>query len=242
MKLMRSLKMRILVTLVLIGTFDSGYRMDAYSKMLSNDSSAYEVVMSEDENEELVKLINNGMIDIESLGPAQQLNNDDIADKQDVRINVIGLVEKNHITQVEENIKLVPDKIIENFEEEGWNFYITTNNLSKEYFNNNYEKVWGVTSFNEKVIKVANDTYGIETAVIHELGHYFDYMNQFPSSSYEFKRIYAEEIDKFRMDVGAEFLILNEKEFFAQTFYYSIKDPSRCTPQALSYITMLQNN
>jgi len=214
MKLTNNLKMRILVIFVLSYVFGSSYKIDTYCGVLQNDDETTQVSSDVDSNS----------------------TNIETEDPEIYEIKVIGAVKGACIEQAEENLELVPDEIMNNFVKEGWKFYITTRDINEEYFNSRYNEVLGVTSYKEKCIKVMNEEFAIELAVIHEVGHYFDYLTKFSSVSDEFRQIYEEEIGEFRKKIEAGVQIFNEREFFAQTFYYLIKDPSKCTPKALEFV------
>lgn len=212
MKLRKSLKMRLLVIFVLSCIFCNVYMKDTYSSVLQNNNGTKQIITTTNSNQ----------VNLKS------------KKRENYEIKVIGTVKNDYIEQVEENLELIPNEIMQSFINDGWKFYITTASINEEYFENKYDDVLGVTSYKEKCIKVSNSEKAINFAVIHEMGHYFDYITNFSSNSDEFKEIYKDEIDEFYLESG--FVIQNEKEFFAQTFYYTIKDQSRCTPKALKYM------
>lgn len=147
-----------------------------------------------------------------------------------------------NIKIAEDEISKLPKNIVESFYKEKWSIQITNENLSKKFFNGAYKTVIGVTITASKQIYIQNNKNSIERSLIHEFGHYLDWYSNYPSNNLEFKQIYNKEVKAFKSRITNSSCVSNEKEFFAHIFYYSIKDESKCTPEALELIQRYVNN
>ena len=136
----------------------------------------------------------------------------------------------------ENEISKLPYNLIETFNNKNCSIQISNENISSKYFNNLYNNVIGVTLTNSKQIIVENKKSSISKSISHEFGHFLDWYFKFPSMSQEFKEIYTEEINTFKEKIPNASCVRNSTEFFAHTFYYYIKDQSKCTPKALKFI------
>lgn len=138
------------------------------------------------------------------------------------------------VDKVNRELAYVPENIKQHFVNSGWHIYITTENIAQTYFNGIYNSVRGATFPGTIVIETRN--IAVSTAVCHEFGHYLDYTLGFPSSSAEFSDIYNEEVSTFKSRIPNSSCVSSPAEFFAETFYYICKDPSKCTPQAAEFV------
>ena len=147
-----------------------------------------------------------------------------------------------NIKTAEEQISKLPKNIVDRFYEKKWRKQITNENLSNKFFDGAYKTVIGVTVTASKQIYIQNNKNSIQKSLIHEFGHYIDWHSNYPSNNLEFKQIYNKEVKTFKSKITNSSCVSNEKEFFAHTFYYSIKDESKCTPRALELIQRYVNN
>lgn len=109
---------------------------------------------------------------------------------------------------------IIPENIRNNFKQNGWHILLTTKPLEEE-LNLDYSII-AVTLPKEKVIKIEATQSGIRKSLIHEVGHYIDYTNNYISKTKDFKEIYIEESGKLDINYGqAKF---NELEYFAESF------------------------
>lgn len=163
--------------------------------------------------------------------------NEEIADssaRTQYTVGTIGEVDRENVRELEEILHLVPAELLSRFYNNGWIICVTDENIGKTYMNDNKQYnaaiVWG-----KKMIVVEDRSDAINGS-IHEFGHYLDGINNRPSYSDEFHPIYLEETETFKANIVDEGCVHNQSEFFAQTFYYYILDPSKCTPKAYEYI------
>lgn len=147
-----------------------------------------------------------------------------------------GKVDSKYINNVNSQLKKVPANVMNSFNKNGWNLYVTDKNLASTFFSNIYSSVRGVTIYRMKTIYIEDRAIAVKTAPLHELGHYVDYANGMPSYNKEFKSIYKEEVNTFKSRIPNSGSVRDEQEFFASTFYYIFNDPSKCTPKAKDYV------
>ena len=153
-----------------------------------------------------------------------------------------GEIEKESIIVAEKEISRIPQNMLNIFEAEGWRIEISNANISAKYFGGRYGNVMGVTITDQHVIVIQNRTSSIQSSIIHEFGHYIDTRFDFPSLSDEFWEIYLQEVDTFISRIPNSSSVRDEMEFFASTFYYMMKDPSKCTPRATEFVQRYINS
>lgn len=142
----------------------------------------------------------------------------------------------------ESEISRLPQNVLNSFINDGWTINITNDNIASKYFGGSYSNVMGATKMDAKQIIIQNKKSCVQASIIHEMGHFIDNYFDYPSLSDEFWEIYNSEIDTFRSRIPNSSAIRDELEFFAHTFYYSVKDPSKCTPMALQFVENYVNN
>lgn len=146
------------------------------------------------------------------------------------------------LNKLNNELNRVPKKLLTIFTKEGWTISVTGENLAKTHFNGKYSSVQGLTNYNEKYILIENRDNAINESTIHEFGHFLDYYLNFASSTEEFRNIYNDEVEKFKSNISNSGCVRNEREFFAETFYYMYTDSSKCTSEAYRFINNLINN
>ena len=151
-------------------------------------------------------------------------------------------VSEGNVKTAEYELDTLPQKMINAFKNNNWTITISNENISAKYFNGSYGNVKGVTLTAYNKIIIQNRTTSIQTSIVHEMGHFLDWYFNFPSLSTEFKNIYNAEVNTFKSRIPNSSCVSNEMEFFAHTFYYIIKDSSKCTPMALEYVRNYLNS
>ncbi len=151
-------------------------------------------------------------------------------------------VSLNLMQTAESEIIKLPTNVVNAFSSDGWTINLTNDNIATKYFGGTYSNVLGATKIDSKQIIIQNRKSCIRKSVAHEMGHYLDWHFSFPSLRDEFRKIYNQEIDTFKSKISNSSAVRDEKEFFAHTFYYLIKDPSKCTPMAAQYVQNYVNN
>ena len=145
----------------------------------------------------------------------------------------------NYFEKLPENIKT---KLLEN----GWNIYITDENLAEKYYANTYEKIAGVTVYDEKNIYIEARSGAIKNSIYHEVGHAIDSEHGFTSQNEDFNEIYENEQENF-VEVGNEesnYGTSSNLEYFAETFNQIMLYPESAkenVPESYEYIENLVN-
>lgn len=139
---------------------------------------------------------------------------------------------------------LIPENIRDNFINSGWQIELVSNSLKEEY--NIEYTVCGVTLPSEHKIKIQANQSSIRAALVHEVGHYVDYINSYPSSEDTFISLYNKHGDKllgyYTNYAESNY---NVKEYFAELFKAYIIDDYTITYQfsnEMNIIKTLINN
>lgn len=160
-----------------------------------------------------------------------------------VNVFLEGRVSKWDAEKLIETLKVVPDKILQDFNKDGFEIILTDVNISEKYYKG---KVIGIISGlfveEDKKIYISRKSNYINYATIHEIGHYFDFKNNWSSVSKEFINIYESEKEKLKTVSCDDHYKSNSKEFFATSFKEFLKNPKRLkkyTPLTYEYIKKL---
>ncbi|MCR5108123.1 MAG: hypothetical protein K6B28_08155 [Lachnospiraceae bacterium] len=125
--------------------------------------------------------------------------------------------------------------VMDSFLSSGWKIILTSADLDELLFNGQTENVAGCTYSSRKEIYVESGDSSY--CVIHEIGHYIDYVLNYASQTEEFQSIYAKESGNLT-DYGTT----SAEEFFAEVYMYSLLEPEttaeKC-PLAYAYVTAL---
>ncbi len=125
--------------------------------------------------------------------------------------------------------------VMESFLSSGWKIILTSADLDELLFNGQTENVAGCTYSSKKEIYV--ETGDSSYCVIHEIGHYIDYVLNYASQTEEFQSIYASEAGSL-----TNYGTTSAEEFFAEVYMYSLLEPEttaeKC-PLAYAYVTAL---
>lgn len=159
-------------------------------------------------------------------------------------VKQIGNVDPANISIVEDELFLLPDGLLEYFITDGWEIYVTDEDIAEVYFNGKYKSVMEATIYSKKWIVIENREEAVLSSPLHAFGHYLDYINgspvyseaDLPSSSDEFKAITDEEMEIFKSNIPNSSCVRNTQEFYAETFYYYLTCPSKCTPEAFEFM------
>lgn len=158
----------------------------------------------------------------------------DLSVKTQYTVGTIGEVDMENVRTLETILHLIPTELLSHFYNNDYTICVTDKKIGKTYMNNNNQYNAAIV-WSKKMIVVEDRSDAIKGSV-HELGHYLDGINNRPSYSDEFHQIYLEEAETFKANIVDGGCVHNQSEFFAQTFYYYILDPSKCTPKAYEYV------
>lgn len=155
-------------------------------------------------------------------------------EESNTKVEKVVHVEKTN--SVPNDVPKEEDQTIKTIIADGFSIYITTENIAQVYYEGKFKSVRATFRRNAKEIRIENREVAIFESVEHEFGHYLDFLNGDTSWSEEFGQIYEEESEEFKTRISNPGCVSNQGEFFAETFYYIIKDPSKCTPKAKAYV------
>lgn len=155
-------------------------------------------------------------------------------------VGTIGNVEQKYVEAIEERLLTLPPVLVNSFIEDGWNIYITSEDLAAHY---GYKigSVLGSTNYGERTIYIEDREKAILSAVEHEFGHYLDYARGVQSLGDEFNQIYQEEVETFKSNIPNPGCVSGPQEFFAETFAWIIVDEYKCTPKAKEFVERVLN-
>ena len=155
-------------------------------------------------------------------------------------VKTIGNVKQKYVDAVEEIILTLPPVLVNSFIENGWNIYVTTEELAARY-QYRIGSVRGITNYKERRIDIEDREEAVLSAVEHEFGHYLDYVGGVQSLGEEFNQIYREEVETFKSNIPNPGCVSGPQEFFAETFAWIIVDESKCTPKAKEFVETVLN-
>lgn len=178
--------------------------------------------------------LGNPQIDQNTLRETQQLGEQTQSDDYSY-VYMLGEVSEEEYETFATYLDMVvagDSALIETFEDSGWQIILTSADLDDLLFRGQTNGVEGCTYFNKHVIYVHAGEYSY--CVIHELGHYLDYVCNYTSYSDTFAEIFEAEAANL-----TEYGQTSAQEFFAEVYSYSYLEPetlaSNC-PQALAYV------
>lgn len=130
-----------------------------------------------------------------------------------------GAIDVNLFDKLYSQLTLVPEKLISRFKAENWKFYITDRDIGQFMFND-AKGVCGGTSTYESAIYISNTDHAINTAAVHEFGHFLDYLTYTSFDSSDFENVYAAEKSALKSAFGLNNSdVGNVHEYYASCFY-----------------------
>ena len=129
-----------------------------------------------------------------------------------------------------------PISVQKSFVDNGWNYYIVENQGISKAFGQK-KKGWIIdayTDINGKAIYINGSKRNIKS-LYHEMGHFIDSTQGWPSQTAEFAAIYASEAARV-----SEYATSNAKECFAEVVMGYYTDPEgtkKKAPQAYAFVT-----
>ena len=129
-----------------------------------------------------------------------------------------GNVSQDSVDRANELLNAMPERLLESFIDRGWRFYVTDKNIAYDILGGEFNSVKGVTDFDNHEIFIEQREAAVETAVVHEFGHYLDYINGNQSQTAEFSDIFSAESNAFVKTFNVDFYY-DIGEFFADGVY-----------------------
>lgn len=127
-------------------------------------------------------------------------------------------VDQLWIDAVNSKLSVLPTILIDEFRNDGWHYYCTTMNLDAVFYGSRYGGVMGTTNYDEYRILVEPRWDAMNTAVVHEMGHWYDWHLGTITSSSEFMDIYYSETNAFKNTFQIH-SYYEQKELFAEAFW-----------------------
>lgn len=127
-------------------------------------------------------------------------------------------VDSYWVDTANKKLSILPENLIDAFRADGWHYYCTTMNLDAVYYGSMYGGVIGITNYDERRILVEDRTDAMDTAVIHEMGHWYDWHLGMITETSEFMNIYytEESTFKYTFTVHSHY---DSTELFAEAFW-----------------------
>lgn len=122
------------------------------------------------------------------------------------------------VQAVNEQLRVIPATLLQQFQAQGWHMYCTSDDIDKVHFGGQFGSVMGVTVYDNKVIYIEDRQIAVTESPVHEFGHYLDYSLGFISHQAEFMNIYQREQATFRNAYGVPGYF-NQEELFAEAFW-----------------------
>lgn len=155
-----------------------------------------------------------------------------------IKCQIDGNVDEKFATMVENELNSIPANLRAKFIKDGWHIYVTNENLAKLYYGDEYAIVYGSTFYDKGLILMYGNSTAIAKATIHEFGHWFDDELGTISETYTFNKIYKAEKNAFE-SVFYRGIQLDNREYFAEAFYFYIKNPTQLkntAPQTYNFM------
>lgn len=149
-----------------------------------------------------------------------------------------GNVDDHWISDINQQLSMIPQYLITEFQNDGWHIYCTDMNIDAVYYNSQFGAVMGTTNYDEHRILIEDRQQAVNEAVIHEIGHWLDYHNGTVTDSNEFMNIYYAETDAFKNGFGVHFYY-DQKELFAEAFWKYITENQQladCCPRLYDFM------
>lgn len=151
----------------------------------------------------------------------------------------LGGVDQSWIDVVNSKLSVLPTSLIDEFRADGWHYYCTTLNLDATFYGGQYGGVMGTTNYDEHRILVEPRWDAMNTAVVHEMGHWYDWHLGTITNTSEFMNIYYNETNAFKSTFQIH-SYYEQKELFAEAFwrFYTDNDLLRSScPQLYAFMS-----
>lgn len=188
--------------------------------------------------------------DKEGFVKTSQLSNERIITKnpEDYGYSVLGNCKE--INTMNSYMSKVPQNIFNFIFSNGWNIYLTDENLAQTEFNGIYKSIMGATILTTKTIKIEDRKNAIKEALFHELGHAIDWYNGSIKCNYcnsdEFINIFnAERISSLSLSGTSQHTISGIHEYFAECinqYLSNTENFKKICPLSYTYVSNIIQN
>ncbi len=138
--------------------------------------------------------------------------------------------------------EIIPDNIKQLLTDNGWKITVSGTDLSPRF---GFDfKISGITLYDEKIIYIDKRKKDVNHALIHEIGHAIDIINDWPSLSDEFSEIFKTEKDDFNKcdteSIGDGHHTSSAVEYFASVFHQIFVNEEKCkefVPRSYEFVS-----
>ena len=148
------------------------------------------------------------------------------------KVETEGKVSERTIQKFWEMYDLLPESLREQYETEDFTIRITKKELTEYYDGSTEGIINGIFSYERKMIFLYGTESALESAMLHEFGHYLDWKCGFPSRTDTFKELYEKE--NILMETNPH--INDPTEFFAEVFQEWLRHDTNDFPTTISFI------
>lgn len=128
-----------------------------------------------------------------------------------------GEVRAAMFKELDAALSLLPEGVLDDFQEQGWKIVLTTHDINAEHSGIDFgNELAGLTSHTERTVYLQADPVQLARSALHEMGHYMDSRLGWPSQSPEFKEAYEAERESYASFY--EYGSTNEYEMFASMY------------------------
>lgn len=161
------------------------------------------------------------------------------ADFNDI-IHAEGTVPVSRLNALNSKLSIIPAGLIDSFRNNGWKIIMTNRDIGKFLFNG-AKGICAATTTTTNTIYFANTDHAVDVAVVHEFGHYMDFVITGTSGRGDFYNIYMSEKAALKSAFGFNRSdISNTKEFYAScldAYYMNAGKMQQVAPQSYQVIT-----
>lgn len=154
---------------------------------------------------------------VASLGTAQ------VVSAETTLCTARGNVDQKYVDEANRLLGAVPEELLQMYADDGWAFEITDENIAQTYFAGQYNSVKGFTDLEGYYIRIEDRDEAVETATIHEFGHYLDWKGGMFSATDAFSPVYKAEYETSRTAYNVNFHY-DRTEMFANGVYEYFRD------------------
>lgn len=161
------------------------------------------------------------------------------ADFNDI-IHAEGTVPVSRLNALNNKLSIIPNGLINSFKNNGWKIIMTNRDIGQCLFGG-ARGICAATTTTTNTMYFANTDHAVDVAVIHEFGHYMDFVITGTSSREDFYNIYMSEKAALKSAFGFNRSDMgNTKEYYAScldAYYMNAGKMQQIAPQSYQIIT-----
>lgn len=135
-----------------------------------------------------------------------------------------GDVDEAWLDAIDERLSAIPSGVMQAFTDDGWRIFCTDKDIASYFYAGRFSRVKATTEYPLREIYVEDRLSAVDTAPVHEIGHYLDWHCGYVSYTATFASVYARESAAYlrEFDDGSYY---DEQELFANGFWKYIEEP-----------------